>query len=79
MSTIKWKDGLGVAENSFPKSEFIRSTDAYFRPVWSESVRLADELDLACPRRDAELPPDDLADAPPLAFARPSPEPRYFS
>ncbi len=38
MSTIDWKDGLGVADNSFPKSEFIRSTDAYFRPVWSVSA-----------------------------------------
>ena len=38
MSTIAWKDGLGVADNSFPKSEFIRSTDAYFRPVWSETA-----------------------------------------
>ena len=38
MSTIRWKDGLGVAENSFPESEFIRSTDAYFRPVWAESA-----------------------------------------
>ncbi len=38
MSTIRWKDGLGVAENSFPKSEFIRSTDAYFRPVWTDSA-----------------------------------------
>ncbi len=38
MSTIDWKDGLGVADNAFPKSEFIRSTDAYFRPVWSETA-----------------------------------------
>ncbi len=38
MSTIDWKDGLGIADNSFPKSEFIRSTDAYFRPVWSASA-----------------------------------------
>ncbi len=38
MSTITWNDGLGVADNSFPKSEFIRSTDAYFRPVWSETA-----------------------------------------
>jgi mono/diheme cytochrome c family protein len=35
MSRIDWQDGLGVADNAFPKSEFIRSTDAYFRPVWS--------------------------------------------
>ncbi len=38
MSRIDWKDGLGVADNAFPKSEFIRSTDAYFRPVWSETA-----------------------------------------
>ncbi len=38
MSTIDWKEGLGVADNSFPKSEFIRSTDAYFRPVWTETA-----------------------------------------
>jgi mono/diheme cytochrome c family protein len=35
LSKFSWKDGHGVAENAFPKSEFIRSTDAYFRPVWS--------------------------------------------
>ncbi len=38
MSTVTWNDGLGVVDNSFPKSEFIRSTDAYFRPVWSETA-----------------------------------------
>ena len=38
MSTISWKDGFGVAHNAFPQSEFIRSTDAYFRPVWSETA-----------------------------------------
>lgn len=38
MSRIDWKDGVGVADNAFPKSEFIRSTDAYFRPVWSETA-----------------------------------------
>ena len=38
MSRIDWKDGFGVADNAFPKSEFIRSTDAYFRPVWSETA-----------------------------------------
>lgn len=37
MSRIDWKDGLGIADNAFPRSEFIRSTDAYFRPVWSET------------------------------------------
>jgi mono/diheme cytochrome c family protein len=38
MSRIDWKDGFGVADNAFPNSEFIRSTDAYFRPVWSETA-----------------------------------------
>lgn len=38
MSRIDWQDGLGVADNAFPKSEFIRSTDAYFRPVWTETA-----------------------------------------
>ena len=38
MTTVNWNDGLGVADNSFPKSEFIRSTDAYFRPVWTETA-----------------------------------------
>jgi len=38
MSRIDWNDGLGVATNAFPKSEFIRSTDAYFRPVWSANA-----------------------------------------
>lgn len=38
MSTIEWKDGFGVLHNSFEKSEFIRSTDPYFRPVWSETA-----------------------------------------
>jgi mono/diheme cytochrome c family protein len=37
MSRFEWKDGLGTAHNAFPRSEFIRSTDAYFRPVWTES------------------------------------------
>lgn len=37
MSRFEWKDGLSTAHNAFPGSEFIRSTDAYFRPVWSES------------------------------------------
>lgn len=35
MSRFEWKDGLGVACNAFPGKEFIRSTDAYFRPVWT--------------------------------------------
>jgi mono/diheme cytochrome c family protein len=38
MSRIDWKNGLGVADNAFPNTEFIRSTDAYFRPVWSETA-----------------------------------------
>ena len=38
MTTVDWKDGLGVAHNSFPQNEFIRSTHAYFRPVWSETA-----------------------------------------
>ena len=37
MSTIKNEKGKRVAHNTFPKGEFIRSTDAFFRPVWSES------------------------------------------
>lgn len=36
MSRFEWKDGRGVAHNAFPGSEFIRSTDGYFRPVWTE-------------------------------------------
>lgn len=38
MTRVDWKDGLGVADNAYPKSEFIRSTDAYFRPVWTETA-----------------------------------------
>lgn len=37
MSRFEWKDGAGVAFNAFPGSEFIRSTDGYFRPVWTEN------------------------------------------
>ena len=37
MSTIKNKKGKRVAHNTFPEGEFIRSTDPFFRPVWSES------------------------------------------
>ncbi len=37
MSRFEWKDGLGVAYNAFPGSEFIRSSDAYFRPVWTDN------------------------------------------
>lgn len=35
LSKFSWNEGHGVAENAFPQSEFIRSTDAYFRPVWT--------------------------------------------
>jgi len=37
MTRVEWKDGLGTAHNAFPGSEFIRSSDAYFRPVWTET------------------------------------------
>ena len=37
MSRFEWKDGEGIAHNAFPDSEFVRSTDAYFRPVWTEN------------------------------------------
>ncbi|MEQ1853760.1 MAG: c-type cytochrome, partial [Chthoniobacteraceae bacterium] len=37
LSRFEWKDGLAVAHNAYPQSEFIRSTDAYFRPVWTEN------------------------------------------
>lgn len=37
MTRFTWKDGQGTAHNAFPGREFIRSTDAYFRPVWTES------------------------------------------
>lgn len=32
-----WSSGKGVAYNVTPGAEFIRSTDTFFRPVWSES------------------------------------------
>lgn len=32
-----WSSGKGIAYNVTPGAEFIRSTDTYFRPVWSES------------------------------------------
>jgi|GEM_PF-4716516 len=38
MGRIDWKDGRGLANNAFPNSEFIRSSDAYFRPTWSETA-----------------------------------------
>jgi mono/diheme cytochrome c family protein len=37
LSRIEWRDGLGTAHNAFPGREFIRSSDPYFRPVWSET------------------------------------------
>ena len=37
MSTIKNENGKRVAHNTFPDGEFIRGTDAFFRPVWAES------------------------------------------
>jgi mono/diheme cytochrome c family protein len=37
LSRFTWKDGMGTAHNAFPGSEFIRSSDAYFRPVWTAS------------------------------------------
>ena len=37
MSRFTWTNGLGVAHNAFPGSEFIRARDGYFRPVWTEN------------------------------------------
>ena len=37
MSTIKNEGGKRVAYNTFPEKEFIRSTDPFFRPVWTET------------------------------------------
>lgn len=37
LSRFERKGGLAVAHNAYPQSEFIRSTDAYFRPVWTEN------------------------------------------
>jgi type 1 glutamine amidotransferase/mono/diheme cytochrome c family protein len=37
MTRVEWKDGLGTAHNAFPGSEFIRSSDGYFRPTWTET------------------------------------------
>ncbi|MHC4993762.1 MAG: DUF7133 domain-containing protein, partial [Planctomycetota bacterium] len=34
---FEWTRGMGVAHNAYPGSEFIRSTDTYFRPVWTQS------------------------------------------
>jgi mono/diheme cytochrome c family protein len=36
MTRYSWQDGKGTAHNAFPGSEFVRSKDAYFRPVWTE-------------------------------------------
>jgi mono/diheme cytochrome c family protein len=36
MSRFEWNNGVGTAHNAFPESEFMRSSDAYFRPVWTE-------------------------------------------
>lgn len=36
MSRFKWNNGVGTAHNAFAESEFMRSSDAYFRPVWTE-------------------------------------------
>ncbi|MDB6134926.1 MAG: cytochrome [Verrucomicrobiales bacterium] len=36
MTRYSWQDGKGTAHNAFPGSEFVRSRDAYFRPVWTE-------------------------------------------
>jgi len=33
----KWEDGIRKGFNQFPGSEFIRGTDPFFRPVWSET------------------------------------------
>ncbi len=37
MTRYTWENGKGTAHNAFPGSEFVRSKDAYFRPVWTES------------------------------------------
>ena len=37
MTKVQWENGKGTAHNAFPGSEFIRSADPYFRPVWAES------------------------------------------
>jgi mono/diheme cytochrome c family protein len=36
MTRYSWQDGKGTAHNAFPGSEFVRSKDAYFRPVWTQ-------------------------------------------
>jgi mono/diheme cytochrome c family protein len=37
MTKFENKNGVRVAHNAFPENEFIRSTDPFFRPVWSET------------------------------------------
>jgi len=37
LSQFRIVDGIRVAYNQFPGSEFIRGTDPFFRPVWTES------------------------------------------
>lgn len=34
---FEWINGKGTAHNAYPGNEFIRSTDTYFRPVWTQS------------------------------------------
>lgn len=36
LTRMEWKKGKGLLYNAFPKSEFIRSSDPFFRPVWTE-------------------------------------------
>lgn len=37
MTRFECQNGLGTAHNAFPKREFIRGSDPYFRPVWTEN------------------------------------------
>ncbi len=37
MTDIDWSSGKGITSNSFPGTEFIRSTDPLFRPTWAET------------------------------------------
>ena len=37
LSRFERNNGVAIAHNVYPQSEFIRSTDAYFRPVWTEN------------------------------------------
>jgi len=36
MLKYKWEDGIRKGFNQFPGAEFIRSSDPFFRPVWTE-------------------------------------------